>query len=116
MPADEPDRPLNRSDLADELQAAVRAREELSRDEERFLIETFLQRLDVEIDARIQARISSRSERKSVNPAAILPVVLVFAIPLSAIAAGTAGLTGLIVAWISIVIVTFVASHGWNDR
>ena len=48
---------VERQQLEDELMAVLQARKELNEDEERHLVESFLERIDREIDARIDARL-----------------------------------------------------------
>lgn len=100
-----------RNDLKDELRAVVNARQELSKDEEQFLVEHFLERLDADIDARIDAKVAQirpAKQSKGGNDGWVIPAALGIAIPLSAIAAAGAGFIGLLVCWIGIVTVLAV--------
>lgn len=98
-----------RDELRDELVAIMSARQELSADHEQYLAETFLERLDKEIDQRIQERLPAK--KQGPNATEILAVSLVFAIPLSAIGAYAGQLTGLIVVWVAIALVVLFVSQ-----
>jgi hypothetical protein len=106
----------NQDELRDELLAVTSARRELSADDERYLVEQFLNRLERDIDQRIDARLAARPappERSAprANPAAIIPIALGIAIPLSAIAGTTAGLAGIALTWVAILIVVFISTR-----
>ncbi len=106
----------NQDELRDELLAVTSARRELSADDERYLVEQFLNRLERDIDQRIDARLAARPappERSAprANPAAIIPIALGIAIPLSAIAGATAGLAGIALTWAAILIVVFISTR-----
>src|SRR5438270_799409 len=84
-----------RDELRDELLAVTSARRELSPDEDRYLVETFLDRLDQEIDTRVDARIDARlsqipSRRPGIEPW-VVPAALALTIPIVAIAGAMAG-------------------------
>lgn len=92
-------------DLRDDLLAATAARRELSAQDEEYLIDNFLTRLDREIearvDARIDARIQSMPRRRGMEPW-VIPAALGIAIPICAIAASLTGVWGLLIALIFI--------------
>jgi len=106
----------DRDELRDELLAVTSARRELSADDEKYLVEQFLTRLEQDIDLRIDARLAARPtppERSAprANPTAIVPIALGIAIPLSAIAGATAGLAGIALTWIAILIVVYLTNR-----
>ncbi|HEX4814112.1 MAG TPA: hypothetical protein VFV66_15320 [Nonomuraea sp.] len=114
--------------LRDDLQATLDARRELGPDYEAALVESFVERLDATIAARIQAESGSHAAspygppyaapppppHKAKNPAAtMIPITLGsmgIGIPLTAIAAGNAGLVGLTICWIGIVLINVAAA------
>ena len=91
-----------RTDLRDELLAATAARRELSSDEEKYLVESFLDKLDREIDARVDARIemkiASMPHRGGGMQPWVIPATLALAIPITAIAAVFAQWVGVLIA------------------
>ena len=97
---------VKQDELRDELIAMMNARQELSSENERYLAETFLQRLDDDIDARIAAQVSAQlPRRRGVNPW-MLVVVLALGAGLTG-AAVPFGLGGLLLVWASIVVITY---------
>lgn len=105
----------DRDQLREELLAVTSARRELSADDERYLVEHFLDRLEADIDQRIDARLAARpalAQRSGSrgNPTAIVPAALGIAIPLSAIAGAFAGFAGIAVTWVAILIVLYVTT------
>jgi hypothetical protein len=101
--------PLSRDELRDELLAITRARGELAAEHEQFLIEGFLDNLDREIDTRIEAKMASRPA-KSRNNVGVVATSMALAIPLSLIAV-FAGWHGLLVTWVAILLVVFLATR-----
>jgi hypothetical protein len=102
--------------LREELLAVLGARRELDREDEQYLVEVFLDRLDREIDARIEARLAERAPRRRMHPAALFGLaipLLALAIPLSAIAGDVAGQAGLLVVWAGIVAILALAA--WSS-
>jgi hypothetical protein len=99
--------PSIRDELRDELLAVTAARQELPRNEERYLIEHFLDNLDREIDSRIEARTAGKRPRSHTG---LISVALGAAIPLSAIAV-FAGWHGLLVTWVAILLVVYLATR-----
>ena len=102
----------HRNELRDELLAVTAARQELSPNEERYLVESFLDRLDREMDARVDARIearlsTSRQTRRALEPW-VIPASLGAAIPIVAIAGGIAGPPGVLLALVFVVILVIV--------
>ncbi|MET9916688.1 hypothetical protein ABZZ04_06330 [Streptomyces sp. NPDC006435] len=118
------------SELRNELDAALRARSELGSEYESALVESFLEkvehRLDTTLDRHVRRHLAE--QRVSLARGARPPhplggfaerygfaiVSLVLAVPLSAIGAGTAHTSGLVVAWLGIVAVNAVhAARSW---
>ena len=73
------------------------------------VIESFLARIEREIDARVDSRLERKTGRgASGSTAMAVPLAsLGFAIPLTAIAGGIAGGAGMLLVWIGIVLVNF---------
>ena len=102
---------------ADEIRAAAETHRELPPEYHNAVIESFLSKVDREIDARVDARMAGygpsrvRSMR-SRTPALFVLASLVAGIPLSAIAVAAgqhpAGFWGLLVVWIGIVVIDIV--------
>lgn len=98
-----PPPPLPREELA----AALAVRNELGERMEPEVIDAFLARVERTLMARVDARIDERLKDypKARRDDGALPLAicsLIFGIPLTAIAAGTVGLVGLIVCWVGI--------------
>ena len=98
----------HRDELRDELLAVTAARQELSPNEERYLVESFLDRLDREMDARVDARIEAqltkvRQPRRALEPW-VIPASLGASIPIVAIAGDIAGSLGVLLALAFVVI------------
>jgi hypothetical protein len=112
---------------ADEIRAAAETHRELPPEYQTAVIESFLSKVDREIDARVDARIAGhgtgrvRSARPR-TPAFFVLATLVAGIPLSAIAVAAgqhpAGFWGLLVVWISIVAidVVYLGRHHQPDQ
>lgn len=92
----------DRGKLRDELMAVTAARQELSPEDESYLIDGFLTRLDAEIDnrvdARIEAKLQSMPKRGRAFQPWVVPASIAVAIPVVAIAASAAGGFGILVA------------------
>lgn len=103
-------------DLKKELGAALDARRELGAEYEAALVESFVEKVDTQLRRRLaeERLAAARGERAAVPDGGFgerfgfAVLTLVLAVPLSAIAAGQAGLTGLLVAWAGIVGVNVV--------
>ena len=103
MPVDE---------LQHELEATLRAREEAPELEPQ-LVERFVDRLEAEIDRRVDQRLAQRRYRSGGSVPLALPLgSLAFAIPLSGIAGGTAGIAGILVVWVMIAVINIA----WATR
>ncbi len=107
------ERESRRLDLA----AATQARRELGPEYESALVESFLERLDRDIDRRIDARAADSPQRRRPSSDPSLPLALGslgMGIPISGIAGGTGGVRGLLVAWGGIAAVNI--AYAWGRR
>ncbi|MGY5102436.1 hypothetical protein [Streptomyces sp. 900105245] len=119
-------------DLKKDLDATVRARRDLGDDYDSALVDSFLERVEQRIDDVVDRRArrhlaeqqmaAARGTRQP-RPAdswaeryGFALITLVLAIPLSAIAGGLAGLSGMVVAWIGIVGVNAVQAVRANPE
>ena len=92
----------------DDIAAALEARRELGREMEPAVVDAFADRMERAIEARVDARLA---ERRADAPARhsgaadhVLPIVsLGVAIPLTAIAAATAGWLAVLIVWLGLV-------------
>ncbi len=91
----------------DELHAALEARRELGPEYERELVEAFAEKLEHRLDARLGKRQPVKRQRD--HELALAIVSLGVAIPLIAIAGGTAGLAGVLAVCAAIVLVNVLA-------
>jgi hypothetical protein len=104
----------------DELRAVIDARRELGPEYEPALVESFLDKLEDGIAAKVRAEVDARvPERQQArgrsDPSLTMAMgSLALGIPLTGIAAGNGGLTGLLIAWGGIVAVNAV--HALNRR
>ena len=96
------------SETRHELEATVAARRELGPAHDEELIAGFLDRIDREIDRRVDERVARKLPRKKGHGHSIALPSLGIAIPLIAIAGGTAGLAGVIAVCIAIVLVNVI--------
>lgn len=107
---------------ADEIRAAAATHQELPPEYQAAVIDSFLSKVDREIDARVDARMASygpgrRRLGASHSPAFFALATLIFGIPLTAIAvaagAHPAGFWGLLVVWGGIVAINlaYIARH-----
>ena len=98
MPADEQDA------LARDLEAAIAARAELGREYEPALVESFVERLESTLAARVAAEVKRHESPPGTGHQLALGIVsLCTGVPITAIAADQAHLSGLLVAWAGIV-------------
>ena len=103
---------------ADEIRAAAETHRELPPEYQNAVIESFLAKVDREIDARVDARLAAcgsgrlRDRHRPRSPAFFALATMVAAIPLSAIAVAAgqhpAGFWGLLVVWAAIVVINVV--------
>ncbi|MEO3868149.1 hypothetical protein ABGB18_04885 [Nonomuraea sp. B12E4] len=102
--------------IRDDLQATIDARRDLGPDYETALVESFVERLDTTIAARVRAELDQHGAGPHKRPAPGAPMIPIalgsmgLGIPLTAIAAGNAGLVGLTITWLSIVIINVAAA------
>jgi hypothetical protein len=104
---------MNPSTLsADEIRAAAETHRELPPEYQNAVIESFLAKVDREIDARVDARMAlygsgRRREHRPRGPAFFALASMLFGIPLTALAVSAGqhptGIWGLLVVWIGIV-------------
>ena|SRR5437763_3674533 len=90
----------------DELAAAIEARRELGPDLEPHLVESFVDRIERRLAERTHT--VARRDRGREGSFVLAIVSLAVAIPLTAIGVTQAGLVGLLVVWIGIVLVNAV--------
>ncbi|MEV0374092.1 hypothetical protein AB0I10_30520 [Streptomyces sp. NPDC050636] len=119
-------------ELRKELDATLQTRKELGSEYESELVEAFLDKLDKDVDRRVRRQLAEQQMQvaRGAHPPrrggggggagtgfaerfGFATVSLVLAVPLSAIAAVNAGLTGLLVSWAGIVGVNAVHSSGF---
>ncbi len=103
---------LARPETAIELRAALGARRELGDDYEELVVERFLQQVERAIDARVEARLAEyerRRHRAALITTPRLILLLLFAIPLTAVGGFTAGLPGILAAWAGVLVLHFLS-------
>jgi hypothetical protein len=107
----------------DELEATLQARRELGPAYDDALVESFIAKIDDQIQARVDARMAERSAKTARTKTqqdtaqrqfALGVISLGTGIPITAIAAGTEGVWGLVTAWLGIAGVN--AAHAWSSR
>ena len=92
----------------EELDAILSARQELGTEYNDELADMLMERLDAVIDRRVEARLQN-APKSSLSPA--VPIIsIVFAIPLTAIAAGMLGFRGVLIVWAALIIVNILYS------
>lgn len=97
---------------AEDVRVALAARHELGEEMEPHVIDAFLARVESRIDERLVAREPAQRNRGHDDRALALTIVsLAAAIPLTAIGVTQAGLVGLLVVWVGIVLVNFAYSQ-----
>ncbi|MER7990033.1 hypothetical protein ABTY53_31265 [Streptomyces noursei] len=116
-------------ELKKDLDATLQTRKELGPEYESELVESFLSKLDEDVDRRVRRHLAERQMQvaRGAQPPrapaagtefwqrfAVAMASLVLAIPLTAIAVANAGLVGLTVCWAGIVGVN--AAHGLAQR
>ncbi|WP_435244665.1 hypothetical protein [Streptomyces sioyaensis] len=112
-------------DLRRDLDATLQTRKELGPEYESELLESFLEKVEQNVDRRVRRHLAEQQVQvaRGIRPQprdnevhpfwqrfGFAALSLVLAVPLSAIAAGTTGLPGLIVCWAGIAGVN--AAHG----
>jgi hypothetical protein len=101
-----------------ELEATVRARQELGPEHERDLIAGFLDRIEKEIDRRVDERVAARGATRfrASSGSALNPANLAICIPIIAIAGGIGKFPGLVVAFAVLALVFLYAEHARTRR
>jgi hypothetical protein len=97
------------SETRDELEAAIAARREVGAELEPQVIDGFVERIEKRIDERAR---ELAPKHAGVDSTRLALGSLVFAIPLLGIAGGIAGLPGIALVCIAIVIVNLAAARG----
>ncbi len=112
MPGDE------RHSLGKDLEATLAARSELGREYEPALVESFLERIDRQVEERVQAEVAARAraEKEQGFDKDFVYSTMGIGIPLTAVAGVFADLPGIIVAWAGIVGVNLAAAWGSHRR
>ncbi|MBG0822944.1 hypothetical protein HS048_19605 [Planomonospora sp. ID91781] len=115
-------------DIRQDMRATLDARRELGPEYETALVESFVERLDATIAARVRAEVHAtgsapygpppKKQRRSGDSSATIALgSLGIGIPLTGIAAGEAGVAGLLLAWGGIIAVNLAhALGGWRRR
>jgi hypothetical protein len=99
---------VSRSELSrDEVSVAIETRRELGEELEPHVIDGFLERVGRAIDERVDERLAKLRRRGGRGQFPLAIASLLFGIPLTAVGAGIAGLAGLMVVWLGIVLVNF---------
>ncbi|MFI5637681.1 hypothetical protein ACIA8H_09720 [Streptomyces goshikiensis] len=126
---------MERQELKRELDATLEARRELGREYESALVESFVEKVDTQVRRRLAeerlgaARGGGGAGRTSATGTGAVPgsgtfgerfgfaiVTLVLAVPLSAIGAAQARLSGLVVVWAGIVAVNLIHARSPRGR
>lgn len=92
----------------EELRAALDARRELGSEYEPQIVDAFLER----VERRLEERTTTSPARRASEHHAVTPIVLgslALSIPLLGIAGGTAGLAGVVIVSVAIVLVNLLA-------
>lgn len=93
----------------EELDSILSARQELGAEYNDELADKLMERLDAVIDRRVEERLQEAPKGSSLSPA--VPITsLVFAIPLTAIAASLVGIRGVLIVWAALIIVNVLYS------
>lgn len=117
-------------ELRKELDATLQTRRELGSEYESELVDSFLEKIEQNVDAVVDKRVRRQLAEQQMTIArgtsqqdnfggnlgttfGLAVLSLILAIPLSAIAVVNAGLPGLLIAWGGIVGVNAVYSAGW---
>lgn len=125
-------------ELRKELDATLQTRKDLGPEYESELVDSFMEKLDQQVDAVVDKRVRRQLAEQQMSIArgsttqqagpivsglgatfGLAVLSLILAIPLSAIAAVNAGLPGLLIAWVGIVGVNVVYGFGrmnWSKQ
>jgi hypothetical protein len=91
----------------DEMQAAIEARRELGGEMEPHVIDSFVDRIEKRLAERTVGRVPA--QRKGREGSFVLALAsLIFAVPITAIAATHGGISAMIVVWVGIVLLNAV--------
>lgn len=99
-----------------ELEATIRARQELGPSHDPELIAGFLDRIEKEIDKRVDERVAARGATRHRSGSALNPANLAFCIPIIAIAGGIGKFPGLVLAFGVLALVFLFAEHARTRR
>lgn len=99
-----------------EVEATVRARQELGPSHERDLVAGFLDRIETEIDRRVDERVAARGATRHRSGSALNPANLAICIPIIAIAGGIGKFPGLVLAFGVLALVFLFAEHARTRR
>jgi hypothetical protein len=100
----------------DELEATVRARQELGPAHERDLVAGFLDRIEREIDQRVDERVAARGASRHRSGSTLNPANLAICIPIIASAGGIGKFPGLVLAFAVLALVFLFAEHARTRR
>ncbi len=103
--------------FSDEVRITLASRQELGPDYDRELIDYFLVQINQAIERRVEELWQERERRRrrtALGKGLTLTLVLLAAIPLTAAAGLTAGVQGIAVVWIGLVIVVLVSALLWR--
>jgi len=106
-----PAQPLDPA-LIDELRIALTARRELGPDYDRELAEAFLKEVNRALEEHVEQlwrQHERRRRRTAIGRGLLLSVVLLTSVPLTFIAGATAGVTGIVVVWVGLIVLTVLA-------
>jgi hypothetical protein len=98
------------SETRDELEVAIAARREVGAELEPQVIDAFVERIEKRIDERAH-ELASQQAGTGLDPRLALGSIA-FSIPLLGIAGGIAGLPGIALVCVAIVIVNLIAARG----
>jgi hypothetical protein len=104
------------SDPQHELEATIRARQELGPAHDRELIAGFLDRIEKEIDQRVDERVAARGASRHRSGSALNPANLAICIPIIAVAGGIGKFPGLVLAFAVLAFVFLFAEHARTRR
>jgi hypothetical protein len=106
--------PSNDQDLQRELQATLAARHELGPEYDEHFINQLTERLTRQV--REEMAKAPKPRNTALSPEQRIPIAvcsMIFGIPLVAIAAGTAGPVGLVVAFLALILINVAAGISW---
>ncbi|WP_448575169.1 hypothetical protein [Thermomicrobium sp.] len=98
--------------LVEELRIALAARRELGPDYDRELAEAFLTEVNRALEERVEQlwrQHERRRRRTAIGRGLLLTVVLLTSVPLTFVAGVTTGVTGIVVVWVGLIVLTALA-------